>query len=241
MAREAGGTIGILAAMSQELDAVVANLEGDRATFELASRIFHSGELHGRNVVAVVAGIGKTAAAHTTSLLVDHFETRQAVILTGAAGRVHEDLAVGDIVVATDLIHHDLDVSPLFPRYQVPSLGMDRLPTDKTWTDRAHSAASRFIKEERNGKRKVVRGLVLSGEQFARSEEIVDLRQRFPDGQAVEMEGAAVAQVCIENDVPYAVVRTISDAGHAGDFEHFLANDCGPYASGIIGRMLGRL
>lgn len=238
MVREVGGTIGILAAMSKELNAVLTDLEGDRATFELASRVFHRGELHGRNVVAVVAGIGKTAAATTTSLLVDHFES-QAVILTGAAGRVSEDLDAGDIVVATDLIHHDLDVSPLFPRYQVPSLGMDRLPTNDTWSDQAYSAASRFIKEERDG-RKVVRGLILSGEQFVGPEEIVDLRQRFPDGLAVEMEGAAVAQVCIEHDIPYAVVRTISDAGHAGDFEHFLANDCGPYASGIVGRMLER-
>ena len=105
--------VGILAAMEQELEAVIADLDAPR-TERVVNRTFHCGVLHGRDAVAVVAGIGKTAVATTTTLLVQHFGVG-AVLLTGAAGRVSAELAIGDVVVATHLVHHDLDASR--PRY----------------------------------------------------------------------------------------------------------------------------
>jgi adenosylhomocysteine nucleosidase len=82
---------------------------------------------------------------------------------------------------------------------------------------------------------------VLSGDQFMGRTQIRDLRQRFPDGLAVEMEGAAVAQVCIESATPYAVVRSISDDGSADAFERSLESECGRYARGIIGGLLAAM
>jgi adenosylhomocysteine nucleosidase len=151
---------------------------------------------------------------------------------------VSPELAIGDIVVATDLIHHDLDASPIFPRYEVPALGIARLATDAFVTDCAFEAARRFVAEEYEGASRVVRGLILSGDQFIKPSQIADLRSRFPDALAVEMEGAAVAQVCIEAQIPCSVVRSISDDGDAGRFARFLEEHCARHAHGIVARLL---
>ena len=229
--------IGILAALDQELEGVLSEVD-ETGTEQIAGRSFHSGELHGQKVVAVVAGIGKTAAAVTTTLLIDHFASRR-VVLYGAAGKVSPELSVGDVVIANDLVHHDFDASPLFPPCVIPSLQLDRLPADRALSDLAFTAACRFITDNRaGGLAKVHRGLVLSGDQFMKPDQIAELRGRFPDGLAVEMEGAAVAQTCLEFDVPLAVIRTISDGGGVDDFKRFLENDCSAYAKGIIGQMM---
>jgi len=231
--------VGILAPMDQELAAVLADF-GAPSTERLFNRTFHRGLLHGHETVAVVAGIGKTAVATTTTLLVQHFGVR-CVVLTGAAGRVSEELSIGDVVVATHLVHHDLDASPIFPRYHVPTLGTARLAADEALTALAYEAARWFVAAGSGTDRRAVTGLVLSGDQFMDAAQIDDLRRRFPDGLAVEMEGAAVAQVCIESATPYAVVRAISDDGSADAFERFLHGECGRYARGIVGRLLSTM
>jgi adenosylhomocysteine nucleosidase len=228
--------VGILAAMDRELEAILADFDATH-TERVLSRTFHRGVLHGREVIAVVAGIGKTAVATTTTLLVHHFGVRR-VVLTGVAGRVSEQLAIGDVVVATHLVHHDLDASPIFPRYQVPSLGTARLDTDEALSSLAYDAARSFIAAAHRNGPKVARGLVLSGDQFMSGRQIAGLLRRFPDGLAVDMEGAAVAQVCIESGTPFAIVRAISDGGGAKEFERFLQHECATYARGIISRLL---
>jgi adenosylhomocysteine nucleosidase len=235
-AGQSAARVGIIAAMDRELDALLADFDAAR-TERVISRAFHCGVLHGREAVAVVAGIGKTAVATTTTLLVQHFGV-QSVVLIGAAGRVSEELSIGDVVVATHLVHHDLDASPLFPRYHVPTLGTARLAADESVSSLAYIAAQRFIAAEPGNTSKVVKGLVLSGDQFMDATQIRDLRRRFPDALAVEMEGAAVAQVCLESGTPCAVVRSISDDGNADTFERFLQSECGRYARGIISKLL---
>jgi adenosylhomocysteine nucleosidase len=222
--------------MERELDAVLADLD-TRGAERLINRTFHSGILHGHEAVVVVAGIGKTAVATTTTLLVQHFGVR-CVVLTGVAGRVSQALSIGDVVVATHLLHHDLDASPIFPRYHVPTLGTAWLEADAGVSSLAYSAAQGFIATEPGNRGTVVRGLVLSGDQFAGAAQIRDLRARFPSALAVDMEGAAVAQVCIESATPYAVVRSISDDGDADSFRRFLDSDCARYARGIIGGLM---
>jgi adenosylhomocysteine nucleosidase len=225
--------------MDRELRAVLADFDVEH-TERVIGRTFHRGTLHGHEAVAVVAGIGKTAVATTTTVLVQHFGV-QSVVLTGVAGRVSEQLAIGDVVVATHLVHHDLDARPIFPRYHVPTLGTARLPADEAVSSLAYAAAHDFVAAEHGGRRTVARGLVLSGDQFMDGPAIADLRARFPDGLAVEMEGAAVAQVCIESGTPYAVVRSISDDGSADAFQRFLEDECGRYARGIIARLLAAM
>jgi len=230
--------VGILAAMHLELEALLEDFDAPQ-TERIINRTFHRGVLHGHEAVAVVAGIGKTAVATTTTLLVAHFGV-QCVVLTGAAGGLAEELSVGDVVVASHLVHHDLDASPIFPRYHVPTLGIARLAVDEAISTLAYEAAERFIASE-PGNGRVARGLVLSGDQFMDRAQIRDLRRRFPDGLAVEMEGAAVAQVCIESATPYAIVRSISDDGSAQAFERFLEAQCGRYARKIIGGLLAAM
>ena len=227
--------LGILAAMPQELAAVLADFDAERAE-PVAGRVFHRGEAGAVPLVAVVAGIGKTSVAATTTLLIERFGVER-VLLTGVAGAVSDELALGDIVVATAALHHDLDASPIVPPHFVPSLGIDRLTCDEALSASAFDAARWFVREDAPTAR-VHRGLVVSGDRFLGTQEIAELRGRLPDALAVEMEGAAVAQVCLESSVPFAIVRSISDDGDAGSFDRFLEREAGRYAEGIVGRLL---
>lgn len=232
--------VGILAAMAPELDAVLADFDAAPSAERLFGRTFHCGVLHGHAAVAVIAGIGKTAVAAATTLLIERYRVER-VVLIGAAGRVAASLSLGDVVVATELVHHDLDARPIFPRYHVPTLGTSRLATDAALTALALAAADRFVADDDGNAATVRSGLVLSGDRFMSAEAIEELRLRFPDGLAVEMEGAAVAQVCIEAGTPCAIVRAISDDGDADAFRAFLSRECGRYAAGIVRRLLASI
>ncbi len=240
---------GVVAAMPEELAAVLDEIDAVRVE-QLGGRRFHLGRLHGRPVVAVVSRIGKVAAAATTALLIERFGVG-SIVFTGVAGAVAPHLRVGDVVIAERLMQHDLDVRPLFPRYEIPLLGVSEIDADPALTARAVAAARRFVEAEltttvdddtrtmfRLTGPAVHHGLIVSGDQFfASSAAIAELRDRLPDALAVEMEGAAVAQVCHELGVPFAVVRTISDAADdsaAHDFARFLTEVCAAYARALV-------
>ena len=204
-------TLAVVSAMHEELRALLPLLQGLR-TERLAGRDFHHGQLHGQPVVLVLSGIGKVAAAATAVLLMQAFDARR-LVFTGVAGGLHRDVAVGDVVVARGLLQHDMDASPLFPRFEVPLTGRSRFETDAVLSD-ALAAAVRRIPGAR-----LHEGLIVSGDRFVSSAAQSDaLRAALPDALAVEMEGAAVAQVCADFDRPCAVVRTISD--RADDSAH---------------------
>jgi adenosylhomocysteine nucleosidase len=210
--------LAIVSAMHEELRALLPLLV-QRRTLQLAGREFHQGEIHGHAVVLVLSGIGKVAAASTAVLLMQAFNVRQ-LIFTGVAGGLHDGVAVGDVVVARHLLQHDMDASPLFPRFEVPLTGRSRFPSDTDLADELALAAQALT-----GLR-VHQGLIVSGDRFISSvAESRSLRALLPDALAVEMEGAAVAQVCVDFDRPFAVVRTISDRAddeaHV-DFKRFI-------------------
>jgi adenosylhomocysteine nucleosidase len=145
-------------------------------------------------------------------LLLERFTAVDAVVFTGVAGGLGPDVNVGDVVVARELLQHDLDASPLFPRYEVPLTGRSRFAADATWSDRLAAAA-------RARGLRVHEGLVISGDRFvSAAAESRELASRLPDALAVEMEGAAVAQVCADFGKPFAVLRTVSD--RADDTAH---------------------
>jgi adenosylhomocysteine nucleosidase len=231
------GPLAIVSAMHEELCALLPIVQ-DRAQRSIGGRVFHSGTLHGVPVVLALAGIGKVAAATTAAVLLQSF-TARALLFTGVAGGLHPAVRVGDIVVAEELMQHDMDASPLFPRYEVPLTGRARFACDAGLTDALAAAASRCLQAAGphglamrlaafgiSGPR-VHRGLVASGDRFVSSAvESTALRGLLPDALAVEMEGGAVAQVCADFGVPCAVVRTVSDraddSAHV-DFGRFVA------------------
>jgi adenosylhomocysteine nucleosidase len=251
--QHAGGArpLGILAALPQELGDLVGAMRAEAGvrTITLGQRDYHVGTVHGAPCVVTLARIGKVAAAATVSALIHAFDV-DAVVFTGVAGGVGPGVRIGDVVVAETLLQHDLDASPLFPRYEVPLLGVSRFAADAALASRIAEAAGRFIADDgialaaRFGTQlpQLHRGLIISGDQFvASAQAVARLRAALPDALAVEMEGAAIAQVCHEYGVPYAIVRTISDTAdvHApASFETFLFELAGTYSSGILKRFL---
>jgi adenosylhomocysteine nucleosidase len=239
--------LGIVAAMPEELAAVVAAMDVDHV-ITVGGRAFHRGRYAGAPVVAVVSRIGKVAAAATTAILLERFVPR-AIVMTGLAGAIDARLAIGDIVIADRLLQHDLDARPLFPRHEIPLLGVSELAADRALSDRLAAAAGSFAPPAEvvalgvAARVRAWRGLVASGDQFFASPAAVTaLRDALPEVLAVEMEGAAIAQVCHEHGVPFAVARVISDTadhGAALDFGRFLRVACGPYARMLVDAVIG--
>ncbi|MBV8740400.1 MAG: 5'-methylthioadenosine/adenosylhomocysteine nucleosidase [Sinobacteraceae bacterium] len=246
--------LAIVSAMPEEIAGVLEALQ--RAQLRTyGGRDFHVGTFQGREAVAVFSRLGKVAAAATVTQLISAFPVSE-LIFGGVAGALQPGLHIGDIIVASALIQHDMDASPLFPRYEVPLLGKARFVPPTALRVRLLHAARQFAAQELRatvaseqleffGIRtpQIHEGLIASGDKFFANEaEINGLRQRLPAAACVEMEGAAVAQVCDEYEVPYAVLRTISDAGDESavhDFPRFAREISHHYLRGIMARYLG--
>ncbi|MEO5659705.1 MAG: 5'-methylthioadenosine/adenosylhomocysteine nucleosidase [Polaromonas sp.] len=244
--------IAILSALPQEQRGLVELLRQPRKLTH-ASRDFWLGELHGQPVVLALSKIGKVAAATTTTALIERFGVRR-IVFTGVAGGLGHGVKVGDVVVATDFVQHDLDASPLFPRYEVPLYGKTRFHCDTTLSALLFAASSQALAHESLAKHGfdgacVHQGLIASGDRFVcGADESRILRDVMADAghevMAVEMEGAAVAQVCMDYGVPFAVMRTISDraddSAHV-DFPGFVEAVASRYAQVIIENFLNLL
>jgi len=238
----------LVSALHDELAGVLA-LMPDEQRQRVAGRDFWVGHLQGHEVVAVLSGIGKVAAATTATLLIERFRVDR-IVFTGVAGGLGAGVQVGDVVLARTCLQHDMDASPLFPRHEVPGYGRSRFATDDALSDALELACermlhslpaslgrdtlSRFAME----RPRLHQGLVISGDRFvATTAESQALQRELPDALAVEMEGAAFAQVCHDYRVPLAVVRTISDraddAAHV-DFPRFLREVASRYSSAVL-------
>jgi adenosylhomocysteine nucleosidase len=247
--------VAIVAAMQQELGALLA-LMPDEQRVRVAGRDFWVGHLHGQPVVAVLSRIGKVAAAVTATVLLERFGVR-AIVFTGVAGGLAPGVNVGDVVVATELLQHDMDASPIFPRHEVPLMGLSRFVADAAIGDALADVVTRVLRDPvaligQEGvdefalqSPRVHRGLLVSGDRFvSTTAESAALQRELPDALAVEMEGAAVAQVCHDYGVPFAAMRTISDraddAAH-GDFARFVAVVASRYSLALVGAWLAAL
>ena len=228
--------LAIVSAMQQELQAVL-DLMPDEQMQRVAGREFWLGHLHGHEVVAVLSRIGKVAAATTATALIERFGVKR-IIFTGVAGGLGPGVAVGDIVVADSFLQHDLDVSPLFPRYEVPLYGQSRFAADLNLSERLLAAARIVAAADTPSQIRVHHGLIISGDRFvATSGQARALQTDLPDALAVEMEGAAFAQVCYDYGVPFAAVRTISDRADDtahGDFLTFIAQVASRYSAAVV-------
>jgi adenosylhomocysteine nucleosidase len=232
--------LAILSALADE-QAGLAELLADAQVVRHAGRDFQTGTLHGHRVVLALSRIGKVAAATTATALIERFNVH-SVVFTGVAGGLAQGVAVGDLVVASAFVQHDMDASPLFPRFEVPLYGQSLFATDAVLREHLLVAAEAMSKA---GKAQVHAGLVASGDRFVSSAtEVATLRGLLPDALAVEMEGAAVAQVCHDYGVPFAAVRTISDRADDDahvDFTQFVRTVAGPYAQALLLHFLQRL
>jgi adenosylhomocysteine nucleosidase len=232
----AGMTTAIVSAMHEELAAVLELMPDERRQV-VGGREFWLGHLHGQPVVAVLSRIGKVAAATTATALIERFGVAR-IVFTGVAGGLALGVNVGDVVVADSFLQHDLDASPIFPKYQVPLYGVDRFAADPALSARLAVAAQLALPGVR-----LHRGLVVSGDRFvSTTAESRALQAALPLALAVEMEGAAIAQVCHDYGVAFAAVRTVSDraddAAH-GDFVRFVREVASRHSAAIVNAFLG--
>jgi len=247
--------IALISAMHEELAAVLARMPDEQKTV-VAGREFWVGHWHGHEVVAVLSRIGKVAAATTATTLIERFGVNR-MVFTGVAGGLAPHVNVGDVVVAREFIQHDMDASPLFPRYEVPLMGRARFPADLALTDALVAAApvaleavlASLPRHDWLGldlaTARVHQGLIASGDRFvSQTVESQALQQALPEALAVEMECAAIAQVCYDYGVPLAAVRTISDraddAAHV-DFPRFIQTIASHYSVAVLDRLLAQL
>ena len=223
--------------MHEELAAVLALMPDERKQLA-GGREYWRGHLHGHEVISVLSRIGKVAAATTATALIERFNVRE-IIFTGVAGGLGPGVNVGDVVVADGFLQHDLDASPIFPKYEVPLYGASRFATDGALTQQLAQAAAVALPGV-----PVHRGLVISGDRFvSTTAEARTLQAALPDALAVVMEGAAIAQVCRDYGVLFAAVRTVSDraddAAH-GDFTKFVQEVASRHSAAIIEAFLRR-
>lgn len=242
----------IVSALHEELAAVL-DLMPDEQQQRVGGRTYWRGHLYGQEVVAVLSGIGKVAAATTATALIERFGV-QRIVFTGVAGGLAPGVRVGDVVVAQQFLQHDMDASPIFPRHEVPGYGRSTFEADADLTAQLAQACEQVLREMpvRLGSDvlqsfamdapRCHQGLLVSGDRFvSTTAESRALCDELPRALAVEMEGAAFAQVCHDYGVPLAVVRTISDraddAAHV-DFPRFLREVASRYSSAIIEKLL---
>ena len=249
--------IGLMSALHQELDLLLQAMPDERRV-QVAGRTFWPGHWQGRPVVAVLSRIGKVAAATTATVLIERFGV-QSIVFTGVAGGLGAGVRVGDVVLAESLLQHDMDASPLFPRHEVPLYGRSAFATDAALNAALAPAVQRVLSEvvrhvgpeavrefalQAPREPRLHRGLVLSGDRFvATSAESRALLQALPQALAVEMEGAAVAQVCADYGLPFAALRTISDraddVAHA-DFNRFIGAVASRYSLAMLSQWLAQ-
>lgn len=245
-------TTAILSALPEEQAGLAAALQQARRSIH-AGRTFWQGRLHGHDVVLALSGIGKVAAATTATALIERFGAAR-IVFTGVAGGVGDGVQVGDVVVASDYLQHDMDASPLFPRWELPGYGRARLACDAQLTARLGAAVDACLLQmgaPAGGTAAPRRhtGLVASGDLFVSTASAAlalrdVLRAADHDVLAVEMEGAAVAQVCADYGIAFGAVRTVSDraddTAHV-DFARFVESVASRYADHIVDHFMRTL
>lgn len=216
--------IGIMGALPEEINGVV-NLLQNKEEFRLGKRLYYTGTINNQNVVVVYSRIGKVAAAATVATLILKFKITE-LIFTGVAGGIASDLKIGDIVLGTELVQHDMDASPLFPQFEIPLIGQSHFTADTNLLEQSQTAIEELL--ENSNLHQVIDeadldqfnihhpklhlGLIASGDLFFKEQSQKEaLLEHLPVTKCVEMEGAAVAQVCYEFRIPFVVIRTISD------------------------------
>ena len=240
--------IGIMSAMREEIETLIHELEVTEKVVR-GMRSYYLGNLWGKEVVLVFSRWGKVASATTATHMITDFEVSE-ILFTGVAGALDPKLKIGDVVIGDRMYQHDMDASPLVEPFEVPLLGKKYFETNPERNQMLLEATSMFLSDLQNHFKsnepdrfgitqpKNLLGAVASGDQFISKEsQIEKIGSELPGVLCVEMEGAAVAQVCYEYRIPFNIVRTISDKANDNshiDFPRFAAEVASRYARGII-------
>ena len=250
-------TIGIMGAMPEEIDGILALLSNLKE-LAVGKRTYYSGQINGIDTVIVFSRWGKVAAATTATTLIHEFKITE-LLFTGVAGAISPELRIGDIVLGKRFIQHDMDARPLMKQYEIPLLSKTYFESETTHLERASKAIHSLLENNslkdsigtKNlidfniSKPKLFMGNIASGDQFFSSQEQKNaLNTQLPDILCVEMEGAAVAQVCYEYEVPFSIIRTISDTADETahvDFPSFIKKISSKYAAEIIKNIFSQM
>lgn len=229
--------IGILGAMDEEVALLKSSLSDVRET-QWSHLTFFEGTLHGVSVTLVKCGIGKVAAALATTALIELFSP-DYVVNTGSAGGFDTNLTIGDLVIGSEIKHHDVDLTHFGYALGQPAGGLpEAFTSDITLVEAAEGAAETLSDLQ------CVRGLICTGDAFIGSDDAVaELKRKFPDMRAVEMEGAAIAQTCHMLNVPFLVIRSLSDiAGKTSSvsFKEYLET-AAKHSAQLVMEMIRRL
>jgi len=242
--------IGIMGAMPEEIEGIVALLNNKTAVTS-GMRTYYSGTINEQPVVVVFSRWGKVAAAKTVSTLIHQYQISE-LLFTGVAGAIHPTVNIGDIVLGQQLVQHDMDASPLMPKFEIPLLGKTYFEADANRLQKASTIIPSLLEQQVLNTYvaadtlstfgihtpKLHIGTIASGDQFfAQQSQKTNLHHTLPQVLCVEMEGAAVAQVCYEYNIPCTIIRTISDAADEQspiDFPKFIKSIASKYAAAIM-------
>lgn len=206
--------VGIIGAMNSEVELLLAEMKS-RENKQIAGVAFSQGFVRGKPVVIAQCGVGKVTAAICAQAMIDHYGVSH-LINTGVAGGLYRELSVGDLVVATNTIEHDFDCTKLGDAKGYVFIGEDntkptRIPADPEMGKRFSQAAETILTEN-----KFFMGTIVSGDIFVDDSTLKKELVESYDAYAAEMEGAAIARVAYANEVPFVVVRSISDLAEKG-------------------------
>ncbi len=229
--------IGIIGAMDEEVISLKRKMN-IKEIRQIASMEFYAGTISSKEAVIVRCGIGKVNAAVCTQILIDQFKVK-CIINTGVAGGLYPSINIGDIVISSDTVEHDMDASAVGnPRGEIPRMNKTYFEADEKLVQIAQQAA-----ENIKGEHQVYIGRIASGDQFISSIKVKeDIYSTFT-AYCAEMEGAAIAHTCYLNQVPFVIIRAISDkADHSADinFQEFV-NEAAKNASKMIETMLNKI
>lgn len=209
--------IGIIAAMNEELEILLSEMTLKESTVK-ANMTFNKGKLWGKDVVAVVCGIGKVNAAICTQILASEFGVDK-IINVGVAGGISKEIYPGDIVIADNLVEHDMDTTSFGdPHGQIPRMDTFDFKCDKELVEAAKKACANT--KELN----TFTGRIVSGDVFVADLEKIKWLEKEFKALSCEMEGASIAHTCYLNNIPFVVIRSISDNANNGahmDFQKF--------------------
>ncbi len=208
---------GIIAAMSEELEILLKDMDLEDKKVK-ANMTFNKGKLWGKDVVAVVCGIGKVNAAICTQILASEYNVDK-VINVGVAGGIGKEIYPGDIVIADNLVEHDMDTTAFGdPHGQIPRMDTFDFKCDAALVEAAKKACNSL------GDIHTFVGRIVSGDVFVADIEKIQWLEKEFSALSCEMEGASIAHTCYLNNIPFVVIRSISDNANNGahmDFEKF--------------------